>query len=118
MRVWWLVWLWYLGSQGWFSWSVSSCRRVHWGWRYSAAFPGTAHCFPESVGGVTWCPLVTSLLLAPNVTVTNHAAQQWFISDETAAESTSRFQTAGGHSYNNLGIHSKNHGKFLENISD
>ena len=23
MRVWWLVWLWYLGSLGWFSWSVS-----------------------------------------------------------------------------------------------
>ena len=81
-------------------------------------FPGTAHYFPESVGGVTWCPLVTSLLLAPNVSVTNHAAQPWFISDETAVESTSRFQTAGGHSYNILGIHSKNHGKFLVNISD
>ena len=23
LRVWWLVWLWYLGPQGWFSWSVS-----------------------------------------------------------------------------------------------
>ena len=61
---------------------------------------------------------MTSLLLAPNVTVTNHAAQPWFISDETAVESTSRFQTAGGHSYNILGIHSKNHGEFLVNISD
>ena len=101
MCVWWLVWQWYSGLLGWFSWlPLSWYRTLVCPWLY------------------LWVSFVYFIPVGVVRLHYRHTVQMRFVSDESTESTTAHPRTAGDLSGNNLGLYVENHEMFMVGRTD